>query len=239
MRWPSLARRDHLGLVRHQVAPSGGVERRGLRERHAGRGTAVLEGLQQRPDELPRRQAAPGDLGLGGGEVRDQEGVGELARDDRLRDHLALHDGRGVLVDDLLDGLGGLDAGGLQHLGLQLESRVGDVGVLGQEREQGRVAGGGLGQDRADAVEPLQLLAALALRDGLVGLDPGPLLARQLGDDLELRPRGGLHRAALDPLLDLAHCAGEHRDDPLVVELAAVALAPAVAVARTVARSVA
>jgi len=113
---------------------------------------------------------------------------------------------------------------GLEHLGLQLEGGVGHVGVLGEQREQRGVAGRGLGEDRADAVEPLELLATLALGDLLVVLHPEPLRAGEECDDLELRAGRGSDGAPLDPLLDLAHRAGEHRDDALVVEVTAHAL---------------
>ena len=53
-----------------------------------------------------------------------------------------------------------------------------------------------------------------------VGLDPGALLADEQRDDLELGAHRGHHAAALDGGLDLAHGAGEHRDDALVVEVA-------------------
>ena len=54
----------------------------------------------------------------------------------------------------------------------------------------------------------------------LVGPDPGPLLAHQQGGDLELRAHRGHHPAALGRRLDLAHGAGEHRDDAVVVAVA-------------------
>ena len=50
-------------------------------------------------------------------------------------------------------------------------------GVLGKQGEQRGLTGGRLGQDRADAVEALQLLGTLGLGDLGVGLDAGPLLA--------------------------------------------------------------
>ena len=43
-----------------------------------------------------------------------------------------------------------LEPGGRQHLALEVAGRVGDHGVLGEQREQRGVAGGGLGQDRGD-----------------------------------------------------------------------------------------
>ena len=102
----------------------------------------------------------------------------------------------------------------------QLAGGVGDHRVLAEQLEQGRVAGGRLRQDRGDAVEPLELLAAPRLGQLGVGLDPGPLLARQQRDDLELGAHRGRDRAALDGGLDLAHGAGELRDQPTVVLIA-------------------
>ena len=122
--------------------------------------------------------------------------------------------GRGSPARDLLRGR--LDAGGPQHVALERPGRVGDDGVLGEQREQRGVAGGGLREDRRDAVEALELLGPVAVAAGLVGLDPGALLAHQQRDGLELRAHGGVTRSALDGRLDLAHGAGEHRDDAVV-----------------------
>ena len=89
--------------------------------------------------------------------------------------------------------------------------RVGDDGVLGEQREQPGVADGGLREDRRDAVQALQLLGPAGLAAGLLRPDPGVLLAQQQGDDLELRAHCRRHAAALDSCLDLTDGAGEHR----------------------------
>ena len=57
-----------------------------------------------------------------------------------------------------------------------------------------------------------------------VGLDAGALLADEQRDDLELRAAGGLTGPRSTRGLDLAHGAGEHRDDPVVVEVAHAAV---------------
>ena len=88
------------------------------------------------------------------------------------------------------------------------------------------VAGGGLGEDRGHAVEPLELVGLAGLGQLGLGLDPGALLADQERDDLELGPRRRRDRAALRARLDLADGPREHRDDALVVAVpAGVALA--------------
>ncbi len=212
---------DQLRLVPHQLHAVRGLEAGRLGQRHARRGTAVLERAEQRTEQLPGGQPArAGRARLGAGEVGDQERVGELAGDDRLRHHLALGGGvRGDRLGGFLL-LGHLLAGAGQHLALELAGGVGDGGVLGEQLQQGRVHRGGLGEDRGDPVEALELLTALALGGLLVGLDPGALLADEQRDDLELGARGRLQRPALHRRLDLAHGAGEDGDDPLVVEVA-------------------
>ena len=57
---------------------------------------------------------------------------------------------------------------------LQRLGGVGDGGVLGEQREERGVAGGGLREDRRDAVEPLELLGALGVVEVGVGLRAGP-----------------------------------------------------------------
>ena len=82
-----------------------------------------------------------------------------------------------------------------------------------------RLAGRGLGEDRGDAVEPLEQLTALPLADLGVGLDPLALLAHEQGD--RLIPRADRRSAtALHGSLDLADAAREHGQDALVVDLA-------------------
>ena len=121
--------------------------------------------------------------------------------------------------------LGGrLHAGRPQHLLLERLGGVRDRGVLREQDEEGGVAGGALREDRRDPVESLQLLGPVGLGAGGVRLDLGALVAHQQGDDLELRAHRGRHGSALDGGLDLAHGAGEHRDDALVVEVAGTTL---------------
>ena len=213
--------RDDLRLVRHQRQPRLDPGDVGLGERHAGGGAVggVLEGPQQRLEELPAVEPArPVLAALGRGEVRRHERVGQLPGDDRLRHHLTLHRGRGrVGVVGLLDRLGLLEAGGLLHLAAQRPGVAGDLGALVEQGEQGRVPGGGLGQDGGHAVEPLELLGALRLGGLLVGLHAGALVADEQGDDLE-RDVGRLaHATALDVALDLAHGLRQDGQDALVV----------------------
>ena len=221
---PGGGRGHQLRLVPHQHPATGCLQRGRLRQRHARRRPVggVLEGPEQRSEQLPGGQQAGLHRTLRRvGEVGGEERVGELARDHGLRDDAALV-GRGSI--GLVGGrrrLGRrLEPGGSHHLVLEVAGAVGDDRVLGQQLEQRGVAGRGLGQDRADPVEPLQLFVAVGLGVGLVGPHPGPLLAGQLRDDLELGPAGRLHGATLGARLHLAHRAGEHRDDALVVGLA-------------------
>ena len=212
---------DHLGLVRHQLELAGHVDvlRVGQRHRRGGPVADVLEGPEERAEQLPAGEPARLGLALvGGGEVGDEEGVGQLTREHRLRDDPAVGHARGVGVFLGLLLLGDLHAGAGQHLPTQRVGLVGDDGRLGQQGEQRRLAGGGLGQDRGDAVEPLELTVALALRQGGVGPDAGALLAGQQGDRLEARADGD-GRTALYGGLDLAHGPREDRDQALVVEL--------------------
>ena len=211
--------RDHLGLVLHQLEGARQHHVAGLGQRHGG-GRAVaddLEGAEQRAEQLPPGQPAGLATVLGGGlEVGGQERVGQLAGEDGLRDH-APFDGQGRVEGLLLVLLLDLDAGALEHRLAHLGGLVGDLGVLREQGEEGRLAGGRLGQDRGDAVEPLELAVALGLGQRGVGPDAGALLARQQRHGLEPRAHGdGL--AAVDGRLDLAHGAREDRDQPLVVE---------------------
>ena len=234
VRWPSAAAATTWAWWCISIGPAGRV-------REVGSGSGMQDETPPHSKDwssgpissqpASRRAVGPGARG---GEVGDEERVGELARDDRLRhdrpfDHRAPRPRRRPRSA----ASGTSMPAGLEHLGLELQRGVGDVRRPRRAGEQRGVAGGGLGEDRADAVEPLELLGALALGDLGVGLDPDPLLAGEQGDDLELRARRGSYGAALGPLLDLAHRAGEHGDDALVVEvadaaLAAVGTAPAV-----------
>jgi hypothetical protein len=60
---------------------------------------------------------------------------------------------------------------------------------------------------------------------GLVRGHPGTLLAHEKGEHLELRVHRGRHASAVHGRLDLAHGAGEDRDQALVVTSARTALA--------------
>ena len=85
---------DHLRLVGHQLQPVGHASRAaGLGQGHAGDGPGarVLEGAQQRAEQLPAGQPLRADLRRAGGvQVGGEERVGQLAGDDRLRHDLAL-----------------------------------------------------------------------------------------------------------------------------------------------------
>ena len=79
VRWPSAADCDHLGLVLHQLQRPGQHHLARLGQRHGGGGAVadLLEGAEQRPEQLPAGEPA----GLAavlrdGGEVRRQERVG-------------------------------------------------------------------------------------------------------------------------------------------------------------------
>ena len=108
----------------------------------------------------------------------------------------------------------------MQQLELEGPGVLGDHGVVVEQPQQGRVAGGGLGEDDGDAVEALELLGAPGLGEGVVRLHPGPLLAHEQRDDLELRAHRGRHPAALHGRLDLAHDPREHRHDAVLVVVA-------------------
>ena len=88
---PGLGSGDQLCLVSHQLRSAtrraGG---RGLRQGHARRCSTggALERGEQRAEQLPGRQASRAGLtSRGGHEVGGQEGIGELPRDDGLRNH--------------------------------------------------------------------------------------------------------------------------------------------------------
>jgi hypothetical protein len=135
-----------------------------------------------------------------------------LALDDRLRHHpaggrhcgLVRLGGRGLLGPRLHPGRD-------QHVAFELLGRIGDDGVVGQQREQRGVARRGLGQDRRDTVQAPKLLAAVCLGRGLVGVDASTFLPHEQGDDLEPRAYRRRRPATLDGRLDLADGTGEHR----------------------------
>ena len=225
---PGLRGGDHLRLVVHQLLAARGPQRGRLGERHARRraGRGLLERTEQRAEQLPGGERARLHVARRGvGEVGGEERVRELARDHRLGHHAALGGAVGGRLRGRFLGLG-LDTTGLEHLPLQGLGGVGDDGVLTEQLEEGRVAGGRLGQDRRDAVEALELSVALGLGALLVGLDAGALVADEQGDHLEHGAVGDAHRAALDPRLDLAHLAGEDRDDAFVVARTGTLLVP-------------
>ena len=214
---------DHARLVRHQLELAGGVERGGLGQVHARGGAAELEGAEQRAEQLPRRQPAVDAAALTADpEVGDEEGVGQLVLEDGLRHHAALAEARAGLVVGLRLLGRDLDAGLAQHLQAQVAGGVGDDGVLGEQAEEGGVAGRGLGEDRRDAVEALELVGLLGVGELGRGAYVGAVLAHQQRDHLEADPLSGGERATLDGRLELAHRSGQDGDDALVVLVAGV-----------------
>ena len=209
-------RGDERRLVRHQLQPLGRAQRGRHRKGHAGRVAApgAFERAQEWPEQFPSGQAARARHPLrDGGEIGGQEGVGQLARDHRLRNHPPLgrgRRGRRLWPRSLLDG--GLDAAGPHHLPRESPRRAGDDGVLGEQRQQPGVPDGGRREDGGDAVQALELLGPGALAAARLRPDAGPLLPQQQGDRLELRAHAWRHAAALGGCLDLTDGAGEHRD---------------------------
>src|SRR4029079_14323642 len=106
-------------------------------------------------------------------EVRGEERVGQLPRDDRLRYDALWRSGGGLCGRRLL-GLR-LDARPGQHLALERPRLVGDDGLLVEEREEPGIADRGLREDRRDAVQTLELLGPMPVR-GLPRENPGALL---------------------------------------------------------------
>ena len=217
-------RGDQLPLVRHQLQARRGEPCRRRRERHARRGSpaGALEGTQQRAEQFPAGQAArTGGALRNGGEVGGEEGVRQLPGDHRLRHDPRLRgggSGRGLRRRDLFGRR--LDAEVPRHLPLERPGRVGDAGVLGEQRQQPGVPDGGRREDGRDAVQALELLSPVTAASGRRP-DAGTLVPQQQGDGLELRAHGRRHAAAPGGRLDLTDGSGEHRDD-----VAAVADAP-------------
>ena len=163
-------RGDQLPLVRHQLQARRSEPRRRRRERHARRGSpaGALERAQQRAEQLPAGQPArTGGALRNGGEVRGEEGVRQLPGDHRLRHDPPLRaggSGRGLRRRDLLGRR--LDAEVPQHVPLERPGRVGDVGVLGEQRQQPSVPDGGPREDGRDAVQALELLGPMTVASG-------------------------------------------------------------------------
>jgi hypothetical protein len=146
------------------------------------------------------------------------------ARLDRRRDDLALRERRGhdprrgggdVGDDELIGGelRAGLDQPVAAHAPRDRARSLVDL----EQLDQRRVARSRLREDRGDTVEALEQLGARGIGQRGVGLHPGALFAHQEGDHLELDPVGGAELAALSLRLDLAHLAGEDRDDGRLV----------------------
>ena len=190
-------RGDDLRLVRHQLrarpASAGGR----LGQLHARRGPAAgpLEGAEQRAEQLP------------GGQPRAGAPWSARRRRSRARGRGWRAGGRrptaarpGARRCRCGSGVGSAAAPPRASASIPAASSISRLSALAASEttassassvEQGGVAGGGLRQDRRDAVEALELLGALGLGAGRVGLDAGPLLADQQGDDLELGPHRG------------------------------------------------
>ncbi len=208
-----------LRLVVHQLASGHDLQGARLGQLHAGRRPALLEGPEQGPEQLPAVQVPGASPALGRRlVVRLQERVGELAGADRDGDDAARRRQVGGRLG-LGRLLGRLEPGVQHHLAPELAGVLGDGGVLGEQPQQGGVAGRDLGEDRGDAVQPLELLGAEGLADVAVGLDAGPLLTHEQGHDLELGAATAADRPALGLALDLAHGLGEHGQQPLVVRV--------------------
>jgi hypothetical protein len=181
---------DHPRLVRHQLQVPRNAHRGRCRQGHARRGSALgpFEGVEQRLEQLPPGQpAGTGRARPDRGEVRREERGGELPGGDRHGYDPTLHAGScgpGSGRRDLLRSR--FDTRCSQHVAAKRPGRVGDAGVLREEREECWVADSGLREDRRDAVQALQLLGAVGLAAGAVLPNPGVLLAHKQCDDLEL-----------------------------------------------------
>jgi hypothetical protein len=83
-----------------------------------------------------------------------------------------------------------------------------ELAAFADRLQQGGVASSGHGKDRPDAVEAFHLPVLELLRRFQIRHDPGPLLACEQGDDLELRAHRGAVIAAVDRGLHLANGLG-------------------------------
>src|SRR5207248_10115707 len=98
-----------------------------------------------------------------------------------------------------------------QNLPLERPGRVGDVGVLGEQRQQPSVLDSGRREDGCDAVQALEL-SPMTVASGRRP-DAGALVPQQQGNGLELRAHSRRHAAAPGSRLNLTDGSGEHRDD--------------------------
>ena len=154
---------DQLCLVLHQLQPAAAPAGGRCGQRHAGRRPAAgpLERVEQRAEQLPAVQVPGRGLRPGSREVGGEERVGELARDDGLRHDLPLGAGAS---GETVGSVGGASSGRVtrfrprEHVAAAASGGGGDVGVLGEQREQRGVPGSGLREDLGDPVEPLELL---------------------------------------------------------------------------------
>ena len=247
---PLLHALEEARLVDHEVLAERGeaVDERRRRQLHRRRlaAGAQLERAVQRAEQLPAGEPARQVVvRRPRGQVGREEGVGERARRHRLRHDLLRRELRGherlgrrlaPTIGEVL--LGELGAGLEEPVAAQLLGGRPGPGADVEQRQQARVAGRDLGEDRRDAVEPLEQLGARGARQGGVVLDAGALGAHEQGDDLELRPVGRARLALrADPGLDLAHPACEHRDErSRVVSSGLGTVAPAVSLEPSVDR---
>lgn len=234
---PRLHGFEEPGLVHHDLEALGRdvVELRRRRQIHGRGGSAGsgLEGLVQRPHELPAVEAASRRGARTGRQVGSEEGIGQLSSFDGRRGDLSLGDRRRdrgdlhrcrVGDDELFRGEVGagfeqpVAAHALRHRRCRL------VGL--QQLDERGVARSRLGEDRGDAVEPLQQLGASRITDLGIRLHTRALFAHQEGDHLELHPIRGAELPSLRLGLDLAHLAREDRDEGCLVVTTGRLLAP-------------
>ncbi len=147
--------------------PPGTFTGRGLGQRHAGRGAAggVLEGPEQRPEQLPGGQ--PARRGRAGWARWRSRGRGTGWPAGARRPTAARPGARwrsAAATSRRGDSSRARSMPAARSISrLRAAAGLGDLGVLGEQLQQRGVAGGGLGQDRGDAVEALELLAAVRL----------------------------------------------------------------------------
>ena len=219
---PALDLFDEARLMAHEVERARRAERLGLGKLHARRSTAsaVLEGAEERLDELPVGQPVCRDrLRLKSTEIWCEKRVRHLHLAHRLRHHLLLD----CLVDRLRlsrdDQLirAQRDAGGNQQITPHRFRRRRHRGVLSQHDDQRGVARGRLCENSGEAVETLLLVGALGVGERRIGLDSRTLFAQQKRSHLEARTIGRLQRPLLHCGLNLASGPCEHGDDSTIV----------------------